>query len=142
MQYSTKNIPLSCEQSYRVRLFHYTDRFIRNLRWRVCMYDDKKSGDNRPTIDNHCPPKYKPFPSKCTPPSNRALYGFESDLFSLINSVSFNRTYNSFQRTLKNDILRIKKSNKIILFSDKTNNLYKIDPHNYYKLLMDNITKD
>ena len=36
----------------------------------------------------------------------------------------------------------MKKSNKLIVFADKTNNLYKIGPKNYYKLLNDAITKD
>ena len=63
-------------------------------------------------------------------------------MYSLINSISFTHKLKSFQRTLKKDICLIRKSKKIIIFSDKTNNLYKIDPINYHKLLINNVTKD
>ena len=35
----------------------------------------------------------------------------------------------------------IKKSNKLIVFADKTNNAYKVDKDDYNKLLRENITK-
>ena len=107
------------------------------------MYNNKKLAGTMPTDENTQPlAKIKSFPTRCTPPSDKALYAFESDLFSLINSISFKRRCNDFQRTLKKDICLIKRSNKIILFSDKTNNLYKIEPKDYHKLLIDNVTRD
>ena len=78
-----------------------------------------------------------PFPTnKCAPVCPKLL-SFESELFDLINSISFKRKVNNFQRNLRNQINSMKKSNKLIVFADKTNNLYKIGPKNYCKLLND-----
>ena len=48
---------------------------------------------------------------------------------------------NSFQKQLKNDLKEIKKSSDILVFADKTSNIYKMCTGDYNKLLKDNITK-
>ena len=42
---------------------------------------------------------------------------------------------------MKEDIAHIKSSNDILIFADKTNNLYKTSEEEYKKLLFNNITK-
>ena len=47
-----------------------------------------------------------------------------------------------FQKDLKKDLKNLLTKNKIILFLDKTRNLYQTDPKFYKKLVIDNITKN
>ena len=42
---------------------------------------------------------------------------------------------------MKEDVAHIKSSNDILIFADKTNNLYKTSEEEYKKLLFNNITK-
>ena len=42
---------------------------------------------------------------------------------------------------MKSDILDIKSSPNMLMFADKTSNIYKAAPQEYNKLLKDNITK-
>ena len=48
---------------------------------------------------------------------------------------------NSFQKQLKNDLKEIKESSGLLVFADKTSNVYKMCTGDYQKLLKDNITK-
>ena len=48
---------------------------------------------------------------------------------------------NSFQKQLKNDLKEIKKSSDLLVFADKTSNIYKMCTGDYNKLLKDNTTK-
>ena len=47
---------------------------------------------------------------------------------------------NTFQEELSNDIRQIKCTNKGIVPTDKTRNLYKVEKEDYKKYLRDNIT--
>ena len=48
---------------------------------------------------------------------------------------------NSFQKQVKNDLKKIKKSSDLLVFADKTSNIYKMSTGDYNKLPKDNITK-
>ena len=53
------------------------------------------------------------------------LKNFETDLFKLLENVKFTTCRSKFQETLKKDLKHLLTKNKIILFSDRTINLYK-----------------
>ena len=79
--------------------------------------------------------------SQRTPPSNSGLDQFESDLFDIIRKIEFMNSKNSFQAKLRGDIERIRKSRKIWVRSNKSNNIYQVSPHGYERILNDKITE-
>jgi hypothetical protein len=81
------------------------------------------------------------FKSKNTPPPCRELENFESDLLDIFESITFRHTNDNFQNKLKKDISNIRKSNKVFVFADKTNNIYTMSPDTHNKLLKENVTK-
>ena len=149
---SLKNIPTASLHSYKVRLFHFTNALIQKMRWRAFYFEKHLANElptNKNTRSNDCLNSSKlnvigrlPFTTNKCAPMCPKLLSFESELFDLVNSISFKHKFNNFQKNLRNQINSIKKSNKLIVFADKTNNLYKIGPKNYYKLLNNSITKD
>ena len=82
------------------------------------------------------------FPSNIGAPSNLLLNGFENALYDLIKSITFQPIKNDFQEKLKKDAIEIKKSDKIFVFADKSNNTYKVEKSVYKKLLHENVTKN
>ena len=150
---SLKNIPLANKHTYQVRLFHYTNALIQKMRWRAFYYEQKLCKKTNHVTDNSDAhlntsklstiSKSLPFPTKKSAPICVKLIPFESELIDLINKIELKPgKTNNFQYNLRNKINSIKKSNKLVIFADKTNNLYKISPKNYDKLLLDNITKN
>ena len=59
----------------------------------------------------------------------------------LVSNIEFRNINNDFQKKLKSDINEIKTCNKILVFADKSRNLYKLEKDQYQKLLKENITK-
>ena len=122
------------------------------MRWRAFFYDQKlynvtlkKTDNDDAHLNNGKLSKINklPFPTKRSAPVCTKLIPFESELIDLINKIGFNTSkVNKFQIDLRNKINSIKKSNKLVIFADKTNNLYKISPKNYNNLLTNNITKN
>ena len=52
------------------------------------------------------------------------IYIIESDLYHMIRSISFKPVRNDFQKKLADDINKIKSSENLMIFDDKTTNLY------------------
>ena len=71
----------------------------------------------------------------------RELDNFEKGLCNVVTSLKFRKLNNSFQEKMKSDILDIKSSLNMLIFADKTSNIYKAALQEYNKLLKDNITK-
>ena len=59
----------------------------------------------------------------------------------MLQYLKFRSVYNNFQNKLKNNIRNINSSNKVIVFADKSRNLYKLDKESHKKLLTENVTK-
>ena len=55
--------------------------------------------------------------------------------------IEFRDSPNEFQRQLARDVKDIKKSTDVLVFADKTTNIYKVSKDAYQKMLLDNITK-
>ena len=74
-------------------------------------------------------------------PQHKDLIQFENDIIELIKSVTFRKSHNKFQNTLRNHINSIKNSRNMFIFASKTRHIYETDKDAYLKLLNDNITK-
>ena len=57
------------------------------------------------------------------PAPTRRIETFEEDMLKLIEELEFTTPNDDFQRTLKSDIDRIKKSNAVFVPADKTRHL-------------------
>ena len=141
VKYSLKNIPISNRRSYMIKLFDMANNFINRLRWKAYFYE-KKMNQEKAEEEADYDPEYDIFPSKRYGPWSDNLAAFENDLFDLIKNTKFKRSTRGFQKTLADDVRRIKDSPKVIVFSDKTNNLYEMEPEDYRKLLFENITRE
>ena len=104
-----------------------------NHRWKARLYEN--SGLNASSPLNYI------FKSRKCPPQHKDLMEFENDLLELIKSVKFKKVKNKFLDQLHKDISSFKKSKNVLIFADKTRNIYETDKNNYSKLLRDNISK-
>ena len=59
----------------------------------------------------------------------------------MIRNVEFTNIRNEFLDHLNRDIESIQSSKKVLVFADKSTNLYVLSRENYQKLLHDNITQ-
>ena len=59
----------------------------------------------------------------------------------MVQSIEFKPVRNDFQSTLREDLNKIKSSRNLLVFADKTTNLYEMPPDQYKTLLNNNITK-
>ena len=66
----------------------------------------------------------------------------EDDLKKIISNVQFRRVKNDFQYRLKNYIRSIQSSKKVIVFADKTRNIYEMEKSHYKKLLTEKHTNN
>ena len=55
--------------------------------------------------------------------------------------IEFKPVRDQFQNKLKSDIEKVKRSNNVFVFADKTSNIYELSKDTYNKLLNENITK-
>ena len=81
------------------------------------------------------------FKSTFTPPQHELLSPFESDLYDIIRSIIFKPVRNDFQKKLTQDINNIKSSENLLIFADKTTNLYEMTPEQYKTILTNNVRK-
>ena len=148
--HSLKCVPIATKKQYTVKLFHFTNAFIQKIRWRAYFYEEalqkrpSEMNPNSSTVndDDDNTPSRRLFPTSHSAPMCQRLLAFESDLIDLVKNIRFRYVNNNFQNSLRKDIQRINNSNNVIVFADKTNNLYEVKPKFYNDLLRDNITKD
>ena len=81
--------------------------------------------------------KCKTTNSHISAPSN----AFENYLRDMIRNIEFKNVKSLSQQQLQNDVKRIKQDPKLLIPTDKTNNLYKLATDEYNKLLTKNIFK-
>ena len=135
-EYSLKNIPFPSYHVFQLALTEKIVDFVKRLRWKAFFYLDscKNTDDVKKDVYN--------LKSQNTPPNNRLLDSFETDLFKLIKMVKFKKVRNNFQMKLSQDINEVKKSNYIWVKSDKSKNIYKIKPSKYQEILKSKITNN
>ena len=69
------------------------------------------------------------------------LNKFEEVPMSMIKDKDFRNVHSKFQKKSKHDITEIRNSIEVTAPADKTLNLYKIKKEDYFKFLLENITK-
>ena len=130
--YSTKNIPIASERSYKLKLMEKTEMVIKRMRWKALFSNDsqEKPKENYGLKTFNCPKKVP------------EMMAFENDLINVVRNVEFrmNRTNNTFQRKLSQDIRKIATSTKTLTAADKTSNMYRLTKEQHDKLLHNAIT--
>ena len=63
------------------------------------------------------------------------------DFMIWLQSIKFKSVRNNFWSTLREDLNNIKSSRNLLMFADKTTNLYEMPPDQYKTLLNNDITK-
>lgn len=130
--YSLKNIPVPSEKEYTKCLITRVEDVVKRMRWKALFY---LKGDNAESTSN----KYG-FRSKACPPQIEEMKPFEEDLYSMMENLSFRRSSNKLQDTMRKDMKLIRECGEVIVSSDKTRNLYRMPVDQYKKLLRDNVT--
>ena len=142
--YSLKNIPIPDNTSYKLQLIEKIKSFIKRIHWKAHFFLNSEEPKNKETIteDNQNNENNNfGFKTKKTPTPCVELEKFENDLLNLTKNIKFKKTNNKFQNTLKKDVSEIKNNPNILVFADKTNNIYELPKPEHEKLLHDNITK-
>ena len=139
IDYSMFNILISSKYLCNQKIHQKVFKFVQSLRWSAFWYlKNKKNPDN--SSNNSC--EYSNiYPTRHSAPECELLKPFENALYLLIRSIEL-RSYNSqFQKKLLKDIKTINKSKKLVMFSDKTRNLYFIDKKEYKQILHETLTE-
>ena len=74
------------------------------------------------------------FKSKNCPPQCKELQNLKKDLFNIISCIKYRESKDNFQTKMKEDISKIKPSPNVLVFVDKSTNIYQISPSKYNKL--------
>ena len=143
--YSMRNIPVPGRKEHKTKTIKQTGKFVKNVRWAGLF---AKHGGQIDSLDHPDLPiilerkETFGFKSGNAPPIIPEFLEFEKELWNIVKNIKyFNRT-NEFQKMLKKDLDELSKLDKIVVFADKTNNLYCLDKADYLKVAKDNITRD
>ena len=136
--YSLKNIPIPDITSYKLLLIEKTENFIKRIRWKAHFF---LNGENNETNTQNNETNNFGHKTKKTPPQCAELEKFEEDLLNITKNIKFKKINTKFQNNLKTDVTEIKNNPNILVFADKTNNIYELTKTEHDRLLHDNITK-
>ena len=131
--YSTKNVPIPNERSYKLQLVEKIESVIKAMRWKAILCN---------TPNNDKPPRNANYGLKSVscPSQVKELVPFENDLMQLVKDIKFRRTTNPLQRKMREDIRNIKSSDKTLTSADKTSNMYRLSKEHYNQLKHNAIT--
>ena len=132
-----KNIPIPSKNDYLKRMIEQLEKFIRRCRWKAYFFEKNMEKD----VDEGKSKNFG-FKSNKAPPQNADLHAFEDDLYAMVRNIDFRRPPNEFQSKLDDDVKQINSSSNVLVFADKTTNLYSVSKETYQKLLNENITKN
>ena len=124
--YCFKNMPIPSRKSYQLQLIDKIESAIKRMRWKAHFF----LSNTYDTNDNMNKETYG-FKSKHHPGIIKELESLEKDLFDIANSLKFRNTTDDFQKQLKEDVSSINSSPDVLIFADKTNNIYKATPEQY-----------
>ena len=136
-----KNIPIPSQNTYLKCLTDKVENFIRRLRWKAFWFDKNSNNSNDKNDENDEATSNYRFKTNKTPPTNTHLKSFEDELYEMIRNIEFTNRRDHFQSQLRQDVRDIRSSENVLVFADKTSNLYEVDKEQYNKLLKDNITR-
>ena len=104
---------------------------IKRMRWKAIQFSDNEDNDRKT--------EWYGLKSLSSPRPVKELTPFENELISLVKTIKFRKVRNHFQDQLKQDLKRMKASNKTMTFADKTTNIYRLTREEYEKILNDSI---
>ena len=134
--YSLKNIPIPSQKSYQLQLIDRIVCVINRMHCKAHFFqNDANNTSNRMVKETYG------FKSKHHPDHCKELETFEKDLYNIASSLKYRKSADDFQEQMNEDISSINSSPHVLLFVDKTNNIYKTPPEQYEKLLKKNVTK-
>lgn len=133
--YSMKNIPLPTQENYIYKLIDKTEKLLKRMRWKAFFFEK----DHEKEMINTDRAIFK---SRKCPPQVPDLISFENDIQKMIEKIEFRTTSNEFLALLKQDIDKIRKSEKLLVAADKTQNFYEMNKDSYRKILHENVTKN
>ena len=132
--YFLKKIPISRPDEYRRYMIGKVESVIKRMRWKAHFFLEGET-NSRSNIQHFV------FKSTKTPPQIHELKPFEEDMFQMIENLEFRRVNDPFVNTLHEDKKKIRSSQNVLVFADKTRNLYEMDKSKYNQFLTENITK-
>ena len=135
IDYSTKNIPLPSKKLYLKSLTDKVEKVIKRMRWKA-FYFDNDAPDDEERKETYG------FKTLNCPPQHNDLKNFENDLHGMIKTINFKPSSNHFQDRLKQDINKIKSSEKAFIPADKTRNFYEMTKSSHDKLYYENVTQN
>jgi hypothetical protein len=130
--YSTKNIPIASNIAYQKKMMQQTEKFVKNIRWKVILLDKDDPEPSKLTYG---------FRSSRTPDKVELLKPLEDDLYDQVSNIEFSSRRTKFQRQLNNDVRDINASTNVLVPADKTTNLYSMSAESYKKLRDEKVTK-
>ena len=78
--------------------------------------------------------------SRNNPPQIKRIKRFRKDMLKMIENLEFRNVNDQFLNIPASDAKKIQSTSNVLVFADKTRNLYEIDSQKYSKLLTNNIT--
>ena len=119
-------------KTYKIKLLDKVESVLKRMRWKAFFFlnpsTESQSG------------KFNLKSRRCPSPIED-LKPFEDDMFKMIENLRSKKIRNSFQDKLKRDIMKVNSSDKVLVFADKSRNVYELEKPQYEKLLSENITK-
>ena len=132
--YSLKNIPFPDKSSYTLKLMEKIESVIKRMRWKAYFYLNKETQEKQQKNTFG-------FKSWHHPPKCKLFEEFEKDVFGTVKSIKFRKVRSKFQEELKEDLSKIRKSRNMLVFANKTNNVYEMKPEDHEKLFLENTIK-
>ena len=131
-RYSTKNIPIPTERSYKLQLMEKIEMVIRRMRWKAIMHNTQNEKDDEKE-------RYGLKTLKC-PKQVREMIAFENELIAIVKNVKFRKFQSDFQNNLQEDIKVLRNPTKTMTFADKTSNMYRLTKEEHDKLVTNAVT--
>ena len=129
-----KNTPIPDKATYYIKMIEKIESLIKRIIWKSHFFLNKKD----PDMDKKGTSGFK---ASYYPSLILEIEPFETDLCNLVNLIKFRTDMNSFQKQINKDIRNIRESTSLLVFADKTGNIYELPLEEYNKLLKENIAK-
>ena len=134
IDYSLKNIPISSNESYLIKLIKNIESVGKRMGWTASFFSQEKHKSDIRREDLR-------FKSKNTLPQCKHMEAFKKKFLDVIPNIKLRSVKNTFQKELKEDIPKIKQSRNAFVFADKTSNINEMPEQQNKKLLHDKATK-
>ena len=114
-----KNIPIPPKDTYKISLLEKVESVVKRMQWKALFFLNPKPDQQQSNKFN--------LKSRNCPPPIEELKPFEDDMFQIVENVKFKQVRNQFQEKLRRDVKKTNSSRKVLVFADKTRNVYELD---------------